>query len=287
MFIFQLMGGLGNQMFQYAAARSLSLHTDITVKFHFDDPYKFVKRTYNLKVFNGQVEMASKKELSNTKPKRRWEKKWWQLQGKNPNASLVTEKKDYEFDSDFFNIPDGSYLYGFWQSELYFKNCETAIRKDFAFINEPSNVNIYWLQKIQACNAVSVHIRRGDYISVAVANTIHGICGMDYYNKAINYIKERIEAPVLFFFSDDIEWVKQHMKVPLPCFYVDANDESTNYEDLRLMSACKHHIIANSSFSWWGAWLNANSEKIVLAPEKWLNNNISTPDLIPSNWQCL
>ncbi len=140
-------------------------------------------------------------------------------------------------------------------------------------------------EMIQSFKSVSLHIRRGDYVSNKVTNQVHGVCDLNYYSHAISYIAERISNTHLFVFSDDPEWAKGNLKTEIPTFFVDNNRADKDYEDLKLMRQCKHNIIANSSFSWWGAWLNQNAGKIVIAPKKWFNDkSINTKDLIPEKW---
>lgn len=288
MFVFQFMGGLGNQMFQYAAARALSIKRGIPFKIDFDDPYKFVKRQLCLSAFNLEVKQASWLELYKCKPKRRIEKRLWLLAGKDPLCRLYKEPGDYIFDPGFFQCPDGSYISGFWQTEKYFQDIEDTIRSDFKFVIEPSGENKIWLEKINSCMAVSVHVRRGDVISVAKTNKLYGVITAEFYKKAISKMTESYKDTVFFFFSDDIEWVKENIKTTYPAYYVDANDDAHNYEDLRLMSSCKHHIIANSSFSWWGAWLNPDKQKKVIGPAKWMSTRIiADTDHIPASWTLL
>ena len=285
MFVFQFMGGLGNQLFQYAAARSLSIKRGIPFKVDFDDPYKFVNRKFSLSAFNLEVQHASQRELWKCKPKRRIEKRLWMLVGKDPRCRLYRENGDYTFDPGFFSCPDGAYLSGFWQTEQYFSDIETTIRSDFKFRIAPSENNEEWLKKISTCTAVSIHVRRGDVVSVAKTNKIYGTITPAYYENAMNNMIGSFKDCVFFFFSDDIEWVKENIKTEYPAYYVDANDDAHNYADLRLMSSCRHHIIANSSFSWWGAWLNLNKQKKVIAPAKWMSTrDIGGTDHIPSSW---
>lgn len=140
-------------------------------------------------------------------------------------------------------------------------------------------------QNILSVNAVSLHVRRGDYVSNLTINQFHGTCSLEYYNQAIAQIAKKVETPHFFVFSDDPEWVKSNLKIDYSITIVDHNNADKNYEDIRLMSLCKHHIIANSSFSWWGAWLCRNPNKIVIAPLKWFNDkSINTTDLIPDGW---
>ena len=285
MFVFQFMGGLGNQLFQYAAARALSLKRGIPFKIDFDDPYKFVKRELNLAAFNLDVSLASKKEISKCKPKYRYEKRLWMLFGKDPANKLWREKKDYTYDPEFFSMPDGAYVSGFWQTEKYFLDIEDTLRKDLSFREQPTGKNAEWMEKIKGCHAVSVHIRRGDVITVAKTNKLYGTITNDYYRDAIQKMIEFNKDSVFFFFSDDMEWVKENIKTSYPSYYIDGNDDAHNYEDLRLMSSCNNHIIANSSFSWWGAWLNPDKNKKVIGPVNWMSTrDISETDHIPASW---
>lgn len=279
------MGGLGNQMFQYAAGRSLSLQNNIPFKIDFDCPYKHVNYSYNLNVFLQQAEQADFLELWKSKPKTKFAKRLFMLAGKNYNCKLVREKKEFTFNSDFFSIPDESYVSGFFQTEKYFSEFEEVIRKDFTFNIDPSVANQKFMSEIISENAVSLHIRRGDYVKIKETNNFHGVCSIAYYESAIQLIADKISDPVFYIFSDDMQWVKENFNLSQPHVYVDINNASTNYEDMRLMSICKHHIIANSSFSWWGAWLNPSKNKTVIAPKQWMKDpQIQTSDLIPDNW---
>lgn len=285
MYIFQLMGGLGNQMFQYAAGKSLSDKTGIEFSIDFDCPYRHIKYRYNLDVFKLKVKSASAADIWKSKPKTKVLKRLFMMTGKDYNCKLVTEKKDFVFDPEFFGIEDGSYVRGFWQSEKYFKDIANTIREDFSFVSEPEGRNKEFADQIASSQSVSLHIRRGDYVKVAETNSLHGVCSISYYKQAINILSEKIQNPVFFIFSDDMDWVKENFSIQAEHYYVDENNAATNFEDLRLMSLCRHNIIANSSFSWWGAWLNASKSKIVVAPKQWMNDpSFETPDLIPASW---
>ena len=139
---------------------------------------------------------------------------------------------------------------------------------------------------ISQTNSVSLHIRRGDYVSNQKTNQTHGTCDLDYYQRCITEIEKEVENPYFFVFSDEIEWVKENLKINHPAEYVDQNTGDKSYEDMRLMSQCKHNVIANSSFSWWGAWLNSYPDKIVFAPKRWFaSDKHNTKDLIPEGWK--
>ena len=159
------------------------------------------------------------------------------------------------------------------------------MRREFVIKYQQDAQSQMFSDRIQSTESVSLHVRRADYIQNALTNKIHGTCDQDYYDRAIRYIAERVIDPHFFIFSDEPEWVKENLKIDFPMTVVDCNDASRNYEDLRLMSTCKHNIIANSSFSWWGAWLNPNPDKLVITPEQWFNDKKrNTKDLIPEQW---
>jgi hypothetical protein len=158
---------------------------------------------------------------------------------------------------------------------------EDEIRKDFTFVHPPSSQNQTTITMIQNSESVSVHIRRWDYLQW---NNIHyhGVCSLEYYQQAIHHIQWSISNPRFFFFSDDIQWVKENIKTGnQDDVYVDHNTGDQSREDMRLMSLCKHNIIANSSFSWWGAWLNTNNKTIIIAPKNWIVEWDKHPDIIP------
>lgn len=185
------------------------------------------------------------------------------------------------------NIPPDSYLRGYWQSEKYFHETAPAIRRDFTFKNPLIKENAELAAQMRQVNAVSLHVRRGDYVKNPKTAATHGLCSLDYYQAAIRYISDRVEQPFFFIFSDDIIWVKKHLEINFPCRYVNHNQGAESYNDMHLMSLCKHYIIANSSFSWWGAWLNSHKDKIVVAPQRWFVNDNNVQDLFPYGWIAL
>lgn len=278
----ELIGGLGNQMFQYAAAKALSLHRNenLAVDSRLFADYNL--HSYSLHHFN--IDALSIKEEIIFEPVRFSNKIKATLSGKKIFHQYV--EKNLRFDEKLLNITSKNiYLKGYFQSEKYFSRFEDEIRKDFEITSPLKKETIEMLQLIDAQNSVSLHIRRGDYVTNADANAVHGTCDLNYYHKALELIKEKVENPVFFIFSDDIEWAKQNLKIDSTIHFVDFNDASTNYEDIKLMSCCKHNIIANSSFSWWGAWLNNYKEKIVIAPSRWFKTDIhNSIDIIPESW---
>lgn len=182
------------------------------------------------------------------------------------------------------SVPHNAYLAGYWQSEKYFSSVTEVIHADFTFRQPLSKNNAELAERIGKTMAVSLHVRRGDYVTDVKANAAHGLCTMEYYRAAVLYMAEHVDQPEFFVFSDDIAWVKANLEIDFPCQFIGHNQGLESHNDMRLMSLCRHHIIANSSFSWWGAWLNPDSNKIVVAPRKWFANGTSVKDLYPAGW---
>lgn len=287
--ISRIIGGLGNQMFQYAAARALSARIKTPVKLDITefDHYTIHQGFELQKVFNGPFEVATDDEISNIlgwcHPKiiRR-------VLLRNSFSALLGKKIVIEPQFDYWSgiecLTSSCYLSGYWQSERYFKDYETDIRNCYSFKTDLNGENKEWMQKISAASSVSLHIRRGDYVSNVVTSSVHGTCDLEYYQAAIRLITSRVKTPEFFIFSDDIHWAMQNLKIMHGCHYISNNSGESSHVDMRLMSLCKHHIIANSSFSWWGAWLNGRPDKIVVGPSQWFKNRPFPKDIYPSAW---
>jgi hypothetical protein len=199
--------------------------------------------------------------------------------------AIILKENGFSFDPSMLEAKGNIYLEGYWQSEKYFVAIRDILLREFAFKYEQDAKSRDITKQIQKTESVSLHIRRGDYVHDPLTNQVHGLCSLEYYQKAVSYITQKIPNCHFYIFSDDHSWVSENFKLDYPFTLVDHNDASRNYEDLRLMSLCRHNIIANSSFSWWGAWLNTNHEKIVCAPKKWFNEpTLDTKDLIPESW---
>jgi hypothetical protein len=289
--IVHLNGGLGNQMFQYAAGRALSLRNGVPLKVDLSTFEASGRRRYELEAFRVQAAPATGADLdrfgvgakiraraTNLLPRL--------LQMRAPRGEWpVYREPHFHFDPRGAALQAPHYLEGYWQSEKYFLEHADTLRREFIPRTplEPENATL--AAQIDAVNAVSLHVRRGDYISDPATRRYHGICSPDYYRSAVDYVGRRIEAPHLFLFSDDPGWTQQNLKFPLPTTVVTGNFPGRGYRDLQLMARCDHHIVANSSFSWWGAWLNAGSQKIVVAPSRWFDSaGHNTRDLIPESW---
>lgn len=269
MIVTQLMGGLGNQMFQYALA--LSLSKKLNIPFSVDVSYLerrdfgplFVYRDYDLDIFDI-----------------------------NPNFNfdsidLEIEEKQFHFDDNLidtinFNRDKNIILKGQWQTPLYFD--EEIVKSEFKFKNSIENSDIYTLNllnNIRQSNSIMLNVRRTDYLNT----DFHGVFGNEYINQSVEIINSKVDNPHFFVFSDDIEWCMSNIDIENMTIvsHKYKGFKFSNY--LQLMMNCKHFIIPNSTFAWWSAWLNNNSEKIVIAPKRWFNRDeINTEDLIPKNW---
>jgi hypothetical protein len=176
-------------------------------------------------------------------------------------------------------------LNGYFQKETYFNNYAHEIHKAFVFKKELTGVNVSIKNDILNSNSVSLHVRRGDYVTSEKTGIYHGVCSLEYYTSAIQTLTKLYNDLHFFVFSDDIEWCKTHLNIPGEVFFVSNNNGPNSYLDMELMSLCNHNIIANSSFSWWGAWLNNSKNKVVIAPKKWFaDSSINTDNLYPKNW---
>lgn len=286
------MGGLGNQMFQYAAARALAekhgsqVHLDLS---WFDTAHLVdAPRHYELDRFSLKQSFINPKQYALvTEDDNSFRTKLYTYtKGRIKPRVLMHKESGHGFDERFFDLPDNTLLEGYWQSEKYFVSVRDAILAGFSFKNPATGKNKALLSEIKGVNAVSIHVRRGDYATTKAARDFHGLMGLDYYAEAIKRIRKRVPETSFFVFSDDPEWCKQNLKVPSPATYIDHNKDGA--EDMRLMTACKHHIIANSTFSWWAAWLNPNEDKLVYAPKHWfVNTDMDTGDILPANWEKL
>ena len=289
MIISQLIGGLGNQLFQYAAGRRLAYAQGVELKLDISNLSNSTYRTirhYELAPFRIKQSFATAKELEKFRPPQSMMSRMLNRVARRKMQSPVSYIREahFHFDPLILELPDGVYLDGYWQSDQYFSDITETIRNE-AVVTEPlAGRNAEIAQIINGCEAVSLHIRRGDYIADPVVNQVHGTCGLDYYARAVEYVAGRVSRPVFFLFSDDPAWVHKNLSLAHPLYIVDHNDIAHGYEDMRLMSLCRHHIIANSSFSWWGAWLNPKKDKIVIAPSRWFNCDIQSSDIIPGSW---
>lgn len=293
MIIVKLQGGLGNQMFQYAAGRALSIRKKTMLKFDLtylldrSPSLNIVFRDYDLDIFpNIQVPIATQDEVlaltqtfANNKLLRRIVKK-------TIGIKSYYREKSFKFDSHFTELPSKIYLDGYWQSEKYFEREKDILTRDFVFAPLLLKENFQLVDEIKTTNSVCLNVRRGDFVSHAVSSSVLGFKGLDYITKAIQLIEDKVSNPNFYIFSDDIEWCRANIKIEHPVTIVDHTHAGKKFADyLQLMTACKHIIIPNSSFAWWAAWLNNNPNKIVVAPLKWFNDPaLDSSDIIPKGW---
>ena len=281
--------GLGNQLFQYALAKSLQLGLGYEVKldnsFYKTNLEEKHPRIFALDKFNITLSLANEKEtpeLYSKKIGNRIINKIENICYPYYKRKLVAEQT-LEFDNRILNIKDNKYIFGYWQDERYFQKFEKEIRQDFVFKIPPEGINEKLYNEISSKpNSVCVHIRRGDYITDTTILKLLGFCDETYYQNAVRIIAEKINNPEFYIFSDEPEWVKENFHIPFKSTVVSHNSEADAIEDIRLMSACNHQIISNSSFGWWSGWLNNKKDKYVMAPQKWRKNG---PDMyIPKEW---
>ncbi len=252
MVIVRIVGGLGNQMFQYAYAKALQ------------------KKGYNVKI---DISKFKKYKLHGGY---QLDKFKIDLETSNTLSNILTrigfrrsiKEKSLLFNEDFLNIPEKAYVKGYFQTEKYFYSIRDILLKQFVLKKEIASTTNKYKKSIEAeKNSCSIHVRRGDFITNEKASKVHGICDLDYYEKSIKFLESQYNNIYFFVFSDDIAWVKNNLKLK-NAIYI--NHKTIPHEDMYLMSLCRFNITANSSFSWWGAWLNDHKNKVVISPKQWL-----------------
>jgi hypothetical protein len=282
MIIVRMVGGVGNQLFCYAYAKSLQqkgydVKIDVsTFKFNKIDSYEFDKYDIDIPI---STQEENKKLFNNSfisKVLRRF----------GIDISKKVREKSLLFDEKLLRIDDGSYVDGYFQNEKYFKNVRNILLQQIS-INQSISSFTKDMEKQISCldNSCSIHVRRGDMAN-EINMKIHGVCALEYYQNAIKYLKNKLGELNYFIFSDDIEWCKNNLKIDNAVF-VNSEEKRIAHEDIYLMSICNHNIIANSSFSWWGAWLNINDDKIVIAPKDWFSDRElkkQAAEIVPEDW---
>ena len=279
--IVRFLGGLGNQMFQYAFYKSLEqTGADVRADINGYQTYSLhngfeLEDLFNIRLKKVGPFISSLYDSSN----RKWHlRKLRQIMGLK--KAYYEQASPFEFDPSVYENKQGLY-WGYWQNVSYVEPVSNLLRKDFIFKRTPKSASTSIFDDIKNSNSVSLHIRRGDYLKDPL---LGGICGIAYYQNAVNLLKEHYNDLKFYIFSDDITWSEKNLPIPGAVF-VKGNEGTYSFADMHMMSICKHNIIANSSFSWWGAWLNINSNKIVIAPKKWVNiTSITTDNITPSSW---
>ena len=287
MVILHLSGGLGNQMFQYAFGLATAARLGAELAVELSDPTLKIHNGFELeRAFDLAVKVASPAELRSVLGSLRFRvvrKVLISCGAGSVVARHYVREPHFHFSPAMLRVPDGVYLSGYWQTEKYFSDAIGLVREKFVFRRPPSGSNDSLATRMAAQNAtaISLHIRRGDYVHKPSVSQTHGSCSLAYFDAAVRHVASRVQNPHFYVFSDDMVWVRTNLSLPFPHEFVAHNRGAASHEDMRLMSLCRHHIIANSSFSWWGAWLNPNPDKIVVAPDKWFNNGNIVADLLP------
>ncbi|MFS4581870.1 alpha-1,2-fucosyltransferase [Phaeobacter sp. C3_T13_0] len=280
MIITRLHGRMGNQMFQYAAGRALA--DRLGVQLALDSRGAELRGEGVLtRVFD--LELAAANPLPPLRQAAPIRYALWrgpgQAMGAKPN---LRREAGLGFNPEFERWGDDSYLHGYWQSERYFSNIAERIRHNFTFPAFSDQQNTEMAARISESNSVSLHVRRGDYLTLAA----HALCDQAYYEAALDQVLSGLDGqPTVYVFSDDPQWAKDNLPLPCEKVVVDFNGAEKDYEDMRLMSMCRHNIIGNSSFSWWAAWLNQTPSRRVAGPAKWFGDpKLQNPDILPRDW---
>lgn len=284
-----LSGGLGNQMFQYAAGKVLAERLNTKLKLDVSSFSTYVSSTpreFELSIFNIHEEPLQSFKCKFLLKTNKW-RKW--LKGLYNYMEVFTDSYAIKYSSKFSEITNkNTVLYGHFQNPKYFQNKENIIHQIFTFRDALHGQNASLADEIKRNNSISIHIRRGDYITNKSASGNFVTCDVEYYDKAIEYtLKEHPDA-TFYVFSEEFDWIKENINFRnRPFHLIDWNKGINSYLDMQLMSLCKHNIIANSSFSWWGAYLNKNCDKTIIAPNKWFKedykNDLLT-EFYPKGW---
>lgn len=283
MIIINLKGGLGNQMFQYACGRSLALKNKDSLKLEIAGLERAnqigdIYRSFGLGAFTIEKNIASVEEVQRFKYPYGIVSKGWRF----INAKIL--KRTYiVYEPQVLNWKGDIFLDGYFQSPRYFDHIRDTLLVDFTLVDPLSPAGATFAAQMRETNSVSIHVRRGDYIKNPRVLAEFGVCSLAYYKEAIAKIKATHQNPTFFIFSDDIAWVRENLAIGTDAVFVK-DPTITDYQELVLMGHCKHNIIANSSFSWWGAWLNQNHDKMVIAPTPWFESSAFDKNLIPSTW---
>ncbi len=291
MVIVRLTGGLGNQMFQYAAGRALAdrlgaeLLLDTRAFEHALAFHAYTRRGYALAPFKLRARVATPADLRN------WPA-WvveigMRLRLVRPLFRRWHFESAITYDPSIRTLHAPVCLVGYWQSERYFIGIADGIRADFTLREPLADANARLLELARSASSVGLHVRRGDFVNLNAAAQMHGVCSVEYYRRAISIVRSRCPECHFLVFSDDPEWARAELPLESSAVFVAGNGERPE-QDLALMRACKHHVMANSSFSWWAGWLGYSPEQIVIAPAPWYASpKLDARDLAVSRWQYL
>jgi hypothetical protein len=290
MLIIKLQGGLGNQMFQFAFASILAQKNKTKVLIDgsiFERVEKtpgFTPRKFELAIFDIHYDWVSELDVISFHHLSKINKLKKRL---GLNYPKRYKEPSFGFQMDALSMRSPVYLKGYFQSYKYYIGYEDFIKQLFSFpVDTLDGINEEVLNTIKNSNSIAIHIRRGDYVNDTITSEYHGSCSLDYYLEALKLLASKNKDFTLVFFSDDNDWVKEQFKdLPYSKIFVDNNKNENSWKDMLLMSSCSHNVIANSSFSWWSAWLNTNPDKIVIAPKEWFKSkDYENTTLLPKEW---
>lgn len=275
----RLEGGLGHQLFQYAAGRRLALARGVPLLVD-RSPVDGSPRPYALGAFGISGQAAPPDERSRFEAQTLTQRITRRMRGRR----LVAERSP-RFDPSILDLSGDVYLHGQWQSEQYFADVANTIRGDLTWKTVPESWSADLLARIESGNAVSVHVRRGDRVSDPRLAGLLGACPVAYYRRAWRLIRERVRDPLFIVFADDPAWARGQLTFLDPVKFVSDPGHRPDHDDLWLMTQCRHHVIANSAFSWWGAWLSDAADKVVVAPDRWCADPAyDGRDIVPPAW---
>lgn len=311
MIVVRMLGGLGNQLFQYALGRRLTYGTDdrlaLDLSWYSDEWEKFSERTFKLDNFATTFSVASERDVRDiipggrrgTNTARRLCRYCPALVQTTCNYVLEIQKnylwrwtpevcttrvpRCHSFEPSILDITGPAYLDGFWQTERYFHDFGSVLRSDLTVTDPVEGWDEDLLHRISETNSVGVHVRRGDFVDIG-----HALPAA-YFERAVSEIESRVSNPHFYVFSDGIEWAKRRITIPHPTTYVSNRYADADYEDLRYLSECRHHVISNSTFGWWGAWLGEHPDQRVIAPSRWTYHDLPTRslDVVPERWDVI
>ncbi|WP_351078871.1 alpha-1,2-fucosyltransferase [Shewanella sp. CAL98-MNA-CIBAN-0140] len=282
----KIIGGLGNQLFQYAAARALATKLGVKVSLDISAYESYDLHPFLLDKFNCNADFYKEKSLVE-----KFVLKAFSFKIFKKFTFIFFNKyyieNDILFDNNIFKVKDNTKLFGYFQSEMYFADIREQLLQELTLIEPLSSAEMNICNEIKASKSVSLHIRRGDYLYSDNANKTHGVCNNEFFEKSISYLENEGvigNDSILYIFSDDIAWCRNNLNFKYKMIFVDGNSNSPEI-DMFLMSQCDHHIISNSTFSWWSAWLNPSDNKVVVSPELWFKNtDMDSKDIIPKSW---
>jgi hypothetical protein len=281
-YITALTGGLGNQMFQYAAGRALAERHGAPLLLDIRGLKHDTLRSYALSRFQLDAEFAAEADMP--RELGRIGRRVHRLPRWLTGQTRYVERR-FSYDPAIAALKAPVHLAGNWQTEKYFADQQDLIRSAFKLRDPLTPDRQAIADQIAERATVSVHVRRGDYVSNAATNAYHGTCEPEWYERAKSAIEQRITSPAYIVFSDDPDWARSNLPSFAGARFVEPSTDGRDEQDMHLMALCHHHIIANSSFSWWGAWLNPRADKVVIAPSRWFRGGQhDTRDLLPQGW---